>query len=182
MKKSYLLAVIPALMVLTSCAGAGVKEEIKQEPEILEDTLAHEEIFGGVGEAIDLKVKAPRRAAELVKPVTGVQYQQTGEDTYAIRFVAAIADYEGVEATWTRAICEASGTEHNNEGFIERPCEQAYTSLSAAGSAVTPGATPSEFGSGFNYFVVYTVRNIPSSQLDSCLCAYLTLFMCLFNP
>ena len=174
MKKSFLLAVIPALMVLASCAGAGVKEEIKQEPKILEDTLAHEEIFGGVGEALDLKVMTPRRAVELVKPVTGVQYQQTG-DTYAIRFVAAIADYQGVEAVWTRAICESNGTEHNNEGFAEKVCEQAYTSLSAAGSAVTPGATPSEFGTGFNYFVVYTLRNIPSSQLDSCLCAYLTV-------
>lgn len=172
MKKKFLLAVIPALMVLTSCAGAGPKD-VKQAPQIIEDTLAHEEIFGGVAEeVVNLGYRAPRKSAEIAKPITGVQYADQGDGTYAVRYVAAIEDYEGVEAIWTRAVCLSNGNQYKT--FEDKKCTQAYTTLSSSDGEVMPGAVPSAFGS-FNYFVVYTLRNIPSDQLDSYLVAYLTL-------
>ena len=132
MKKKYLLAIIPALLVLTSCSGAGPKD-IKQAPQIVEDTLAHEEIFGGVAEeAINLGYRAPRRSAEITKPVTGVQYADQGDGKYAVRYVAAIDDYVGVEATWTRAVCYANGTQYKT--FEDKKCTQAYTALCSQSS------------------------------------------------
>ena len=170
MKKKFLLMIIPALMALSSCAGAGPKEEIKQEPEMVEDTLAHEEIFGGVAEIVDnMKALAPRKLANpLTKPVTGVQYKDQGDGTYAIRYVAAIADL-GVEAVWTRGVCLPTGSQHKT--FAEKECDAAYTALSSGTSVEVPSLA----GEDFNYFVVYTLRNIPEEQLDSYLFAYLTI-------
>ena len=46
--KKLLLTLVPALMLLGSCAGAQPKAESNL---FLEDTLAHEEIFGSIGDA-----------------------------------------------------------------------------------------------------------------------------------
>ena len=169
MKKKFLLAaVLPALMVLSSCTSLRAAGTVVKDPGILEDTLAHEEIFGGVAE--ELKLDAPYRAIDsMSKPVTGVQYKEQDDGKFAIRYVAAITDYVGVEATWTRGVCYYYGNQYKT--FEEKPCEKAYTAISAEEGVELPSIA----GPEYNYFVVYTLRNIPADQLDSYLFAYLTI-------
>ena len=181
MKKAFLLAVLPAVLVLSSC---GVKPAANDKL-YLEDTIAHEEVFGEAQEAGQLKIRNPRRegevssnpeqsseqqAAPLTAPVVGVQYQPLTNNKYAVRYIAAI-DSLSVTAVWTRDICEASGTRRNQNASRKLVCDKAYSALSSNGEPVTPA----DFDLDAQYFVVYTLRNIPASDLNSYLFAYLTL-------
>ncbi len=171
--------IIPALMVLSACAGAGPKQEVVNlEPEILEDTLAHEELFGEGGQALKLNpYKDPDPSdPSLKKPVVGVQFKAEDDGRYAIRYVAAIAALD-VDAHWTRSICNKNGEQQQtlDNKFVVKEVTTAYTAVSADSDSGDPFATPAAVGEGFNYFVVYTLRNVPVSQIDSYLFAYLTL-------
>ena len=171
MKKKFLLAVIPALMVLTSCAGAGQKAEVKNDNLFVEDTLAHEEIFGESKiEFID-NVKAPLKAPSgPQEPVYGVQYQESGDNVH-MRFIAAIwLAHSSIEVEWTRTMYKGhdNGGEsgHVFKAEADKACTKAYTSL-ANGSEdpVTIAQINSQYGDGddYNYFVVYTMLNIPKT-------------------
>ena len=163
MKKAFLL-ILPALLALSACS-AGPK---KADDVLLEDTLAHEELFGEVGESLDLRVRRLENESEeptrsLSAPAIGVQYLHEN-NKYAIRYVAAISDLS-VTAVWTRNICQSNGTRLKTENS-QIPVTTAYTALSAAGGVAVPES---------GYYVVYTVRNIPESDVNSYLFAYLTL-------
>ena len=173
MKKKFLLAVIPALMVLSSCAGAGQKVEVKNDNLFVEDTLAHEEIFGD-SEIVFQDYKAPLRAPSgPVAPVYGVQYQESGDNVH-VRFIAAIwLANSSIEVEWTRTMYkghltgeEASQSGHVFKAEADKACTKAYTSL-ANGSEepLTIASINSQYGDGddYNYFVVYTMLNIPKA-------------------
>ena len=171
--------IIPALMVLSACAGAGPKQEALQlEPEMVEDTLAHEELFGQGGKAVKLTpYKDPDPSdPSLKKPVVGVQYKEEDDGKFAIRYVAAIAALD-VEATWTRGICDKAGNQQQtaDQKLVDKEVTTAYTAVSADNGSGDSYTTPASVGEGFNYFVVYTLREVPAAQLDSYLFAYLTL-------
>lgn len=180
MKKKFLLTIIPALMILSACAGAQPRQEaVQQEPEFVEDTLAHEEIFGNAGKQIKLtpyKEPAVPSDPSLRKPLVGVQYKDEGGGKYAIRYVAAIAALD-VEATWTRGISDEHGTQQltGDSKFVVKPVTYAYTAVSADSGSGDAYTTPEAVDENFHYFVVYTLRNVPSSHLNSYLFAYLTL-------
>ena len=175
MKKQFLLAVLPALLVLSACS-AGPK---KANNVLLEDALAHEEIFGEVGNAIDLRVRKtavqenndevssqPVGAAKsLSAPAVGVQYQPLTNGYYAIRYVAAINDLD-VSAVWTRNICKSNGERIKTQSS-QVVVTKAYSALAADGGVDLPAEN--------QHYVVYTLRNIPESDLNSYLFAYLTL-------
>lgn len=57
MKKKLFLALLPAVLVLSACNGGAQKEKVNNENDFLEDTLAHDEIFGKAEEGL-----APKRA------------------------------------------------------------------------------------------------------------------------
>lgn len=180
MRRKYLLTIIPAFMILSACAGAGVKQEMVQlEPEMVEDTLAHEELFGQGSQALKLTpYRDPVVPSDpsLKQPAVGVQYKADEGDTYAIRYVAAIAALD-VEATWTRGICDKNGNQQKaNEGkLVEKEVTCAYSAVSADSGSGDAYTTPESVDSDFHYFVVYTLRKVPAEQLDSYLFAYLTL-------
>ena len=179
MKKKLLLTLIPAFMILTACAGAGPKQEAVQlEPEMVEDTLAHEELFGQGGQAVKLTpYKDPDPSdPSLKKPVVGVQYKADGEGKFAIRYVAAIAALD-VEAHWTRGICNKNGVQQKtaNDKYVDKVVTTAYTAVSADSDSGASYTTPAAVGDGFNYFVVYTLREVPAEHVDSYLFAFLTL-------
>ena len=178
MKKKYLLGILPALLVLSSCQAAPKENNLKEET-FIEDTLAHDEIFGQGGEFKKLTpYKDPVVPSDpsLKKPAIGVQYKDDGEGKFAIRYVAAIADLD-VEAHWTRGICDKNGGQQKtpNSKFVDKVVTTAYTAVSADSDSGDPIATPASVGEGFNYFVVYTLREVPADQVDSYLFAYLTL-------
>lgn len=167
--KKFILSILPAFMLLASC---GAKPQVANDV-MLEDTLAHEEAFGAepVGEQLmlDVHYNTPGEGS-LIKPVVGVQYKDDGDGKFAIRYVAAINAVD-VEAVWTRGVCGQNGTQLKTFATFES--HTAYTALSAdAGSEV---AVPSLAGEDYNYFVVYTLRNVPAADLNAYLFAYLTI-------
>ena len=160
MKKKIFFALLAAVMVLPGC-GASSKTNI-----MLEDTLAHEEIFGNAElKLIDLK---PRYAQGFIdldqpEPLIGIQSQDAG-DYFHLRFVAAIdGDYASATAKWFRILYDASGNAVTTKrGDIN--ITAAYTSLKNGESVLTI----SDFNSahndaGYDYFIVYTMRNIPKA-------------------
>lgn len=180
MKKNLLLTIIPALMVLSACAGTAPKQEvIPQEPEFAEDTLAHEEIFGNIGQQVKLTpYKDPYVSSDpsLKTPLVGVQYKDDGDGKFAIRYVAAISALD-VEATWVRGICNSSGVQQltGNDKFVEKPVTYAYKAVSADNGSGDAYTTPESVDSDFHYFVVYTLREVPAEHVNSYLFAYLKL-------
>lgn len=184
MKKRFLIAVLPALMVLAGCAG--VKAQPKANA-MLEDTDAHAEMFGGAGLAFDFNVRkqsnnennndvssqpvgGEKSVDPLKKPKIGVQYLKDGSN-YAIRYVAAIASLD-VEAYWTRGISYKTSSVYKavgtNDDLI---ATKAYEKVNDNGKI----SEAKDEGDGYNYYVVYTLRNIPSNDIDSFLAAYLTI-------
>lgn len=177
MKRKSLLLIIPALMVLSSCAGAGIKQEEKNL--FQEDTLAHEEAFG------ELKLM-PRRELTPVEsagePIVGVQYSSVVGGKRSIRFVAAIkvaggnldeqkASLNNTTAVWTRDIYDASGNRLLTERDSEIVATKAYNAINGGGDELTIA----DFGDGsYSFFVVYTMKNIPVAS-TSYLNAYLTI-------
>ena len=161
------------MMALASCSGLSKQAK----PDIMvEDTLAHEELFGAAEGAVDLRIKKdPIPVDPLKTPKIGVQYQpkyeEGGKYYFAIRFVAAIAS-PNVEAYWTRGVSDKTSTEVKTVGSnANTTVTTAYERVNDNGSVK---AATSE-GEGYNYYVVYTLRNIPEIQADSFIAAYLTI-------
>lgn len=177
MKKQLLLGFLPALLVLSACNGGGqVKEKYD---DLLEDTLAHEEIFDQQEQGL-----APRRLLgpnvgglrfedptpetekeEVGTPYIGVQSIVSG-NTVSFRFVAAVQftdEQRGLAtATWTRAVSKADGTAYPKDTTDPTPaCTTAYKKLSNGVSALTiEDFNAAHNDSTYTHFVVYTLRNI----------------------
>lgn len=187
MNKKVLLFALPIIMALSSCAGASASPK---ENRMLEDTLAHEEIFGEAQEGGKLGFKAPNRLASLSASSVKIGYQinyDSVNQEIAIRFVAAIKD-TGVKAYWHRGFAQANGNIGVNlDGwkykFDEFDADHGkestkyYVSLTDGGEPIKTGATEGTAGyTEFNGFVIYTLKGIPyNTYKDSYLAAYVTL-------
>lgn len=195
MKKKLFLIALPALMVLSGCSKAPIKpveKETLSNTVMFEDTVAHDDLFGDVNLNIK-KLGAPEGdpvgddPSWTKMPKIGVQfsgsykgYERDGEgkptetlvDYYAVRFVAAIAGLESgaVTAEWTRGVSEKDGNEIKalSGGKISTV---EYATLN---NNSVPTNASSE-GTGYNKYIVYTLYDIPASQVDSYVVAYLTL-------
>ena len=167
MKKIVLLMALPALMVLSSCSVGP-----KAKDAMIEDTVAHEEVFGEAKEIGSLGVKKLNRSAsDLIKPKIGVQYRSYSENEtnyLAVRYVAAVATMN-VTATWHKAVVTGAGSELMSLSSIETTT--AYAAVNDGGVVTEP----SDYGEEYNYFVVYTLRKIPEDKADNYVMAYLTL-------
>lgn len=173
MNKKVFLAALPAIMVLTSC---GFRPAANNKV-FLEDTLAHEEIFGGFENAVDLK---PRRAEQenrslesISAPDIGYQIHFEG-DSIAIRFVAAIKE-TAVKAYWRRGVAAPNGTSTKGRDFSNEPQEASkyYLELTDGNSTIKAGEGKY---SSYVGFVVYTIHSIPyTDNKDSYVAAYLNL-------
>ena len=182
MKKKLLIIALPFFMALSSCAAAPFTpvEKANDGDLMLEDTKAHEDLFG------DIKL-APRKLGDpeggsvgedpswTKMPRIGVQfasYTKEAATVYAVRYVAAIAGLEGgaITAEWTRGVSEKTGNEIKSIGGGHFSTVE-YDTLNNGG---TPKAATSE-GTGYNKYIVYTLYDIPAAQVDSYVVAYLTL-------
>lgn len=183
MKKKYLLFTIPTLLALSSCSGIQNSND-QRAFAFQEDTNAHAEIFGGVEESFSFRTKQPLRTmtpgeGSLLQPKIGVQYRPSyqkdkdddgvPENYIAVRFVAAVTALD-VKAIWTRAAYDSDGDRVGVESTVET--KKAYVSLSNGGATTTASAQYS----GYAYYVVYTVYDIPATGFDDyTLVAHLTL-------
>lgn len=172
MNKKLLLIAIPALMVMSSCT---FMESATKVDLFKEDTVANEKVFGEL-QPMNLGVPDADPGADpswTKAPKVGVQFKSYTEsevDYLAVRFVAAIEDTDGMTATWSRAVSEKDSNQikamaHDKVSTVR------YDSLNNGG---TPKAATSE-GSGYEKYVVYSIYNIPATQDESYIAAYLTL-------
>ena len=183
MKKSILLFALPALLALSGCANVNIKAPEKENEFIFaEDADAHSELFGGKEEWFGFK-KQPLLAmtpgeGSLTKPYVGVQYlvdpydkdvngDSIVEECSAVRFIAGVVNLN-VKAVWTRAAY------HVNDGSIvgsRSPVEttKAYTAINDGGDMINATEWADETGSNYpyNYFVIYTIYDIPVASLDN---------------
>ena len=181
MKKIIVLTILSALMVLPSCGARPIQNKV-EEPEILEDTLAHEEIFGET----KLELKEERDAPAFMsseEPIIGIQSQESGSNIH-VRFVAAVkidGDLASATAVWTRTMYydDTGDNETAHKVFkteTEKPAAKAYTTLKNGEDELTISAFNTAHSTSFNYFVVYTMLNIPkATYADYVLKAYVTV-------
>ena len=181
MKKSLLLIALPALLVLSSCNGVNGKVNKDNFEYFKEDTVAHEDFFGGSALA-PKKLGNPEENPSsepgqfTLTPKVGVQfvsYTESAQTLYAVRYVAAVdlTSLDGITAEWTRGVSEKDGNQikslsggHNSTVL--------YASLNNGG---TPKEATSETGGEYKNYLVYSMYGIPASQVDSYIVAYLTL-------
>lgn len=190
MKKKYLLTILPALLVLSSCQVAPKANELKEDI-FIEDTEAHDEIFGNYSKGRKI---APYKLGD--DPVThpdsdasiGVQAlvddkdtPSTADDTISIRFVAPVTFGEGqldpTEAVWTRTVSSPDGSS-TPKAFGTVASTHAYTQLQNGGGVYTIAQfnEAQEPDSAYTHFVVYTLRDIPlETYANYYVSAYLTL-------
>lgn len=177
MNKKALLVVLPALLVLSACQ---IGPKSKDNNIFLEDTLAHEELFGGVdfcGVNTNIRKVDPVEHPDN-DPTIGIQSQQEEGNKVSFRFVAAVSiapeNLESTVANWTRTVSDKDGNAIKTTTQV--PVTTAYTSLSNAGGAYTIDQFNSDHGNAsYTHFVVYTLRNIPNSYSDAFVSAFLTL-------
>ena len=190
MKKKFLIAIIPALLALSACQG-GAQEKVDKNL-FLEDTLAHEEIFGDINFS-DLMPKASKLGQPGIRklgsdpvehpdldPAIGVQSKVESAGYISFRFVAAVEftkeNIGPTNAQWTRTVSKKDGSSYPKDtGNIE--CTTAYTSLSSDGDPYTIDDfnEAQDPDSTYTHFVVYTLRNVPVDSNDYFVSAYLTL-------
>lgn len=190
MRKSLLLIALPALLALSSCNA--IKGNAKQNnfDYFKEDTLAHEEFFGG-SELAPRKLGNPEEDPTsepgqfTLTPKIGVQFQNYTKDVdpdpenvvletfYVVRYVAAVSltSLDGVTAEWKRAVSDKAGDEIKtwNGGQFST---ELYPTLN---SGSTPVNATSESGGEYKNYLVYSMYGIPASHLTSYIAAYLTL-------
>ena len=178
MKKKVLLSVIPAFMLLGSCAGAAPKADLNL---FQEDNLLHEEIFGSV-EGAFRKNRQNAPSVDDSIPYAGVQMgtHVVDEVTYlAVRFIAAIkvtGELEDTTAVWTRTMYKNDGSPFRTTA--PKASKTAYKSVYVGENEFTITQLNTALG-GTEYtdFVVYTMLKIPNDGTYSkySLDAYLTV-------
>lgn len=175
MKKKLLLAVLPALLVLSGCKSpySAAATNVKG---FAEDTVAHEELFGEAEEIsyFEKQVIMNRNPGEAITaPKIGYQIKyDSGTGKLAIRFVAAINDLN-VKAYWKRGVAAPDGSEVASFSDEGQQVTKYYRTITDGPSTITAGVAPY---AGYTGFVVYTVYNIPYSTVkDNYVAAYLSL-------
>ena len=178
MKKVFLLTILPALLVLSSCGRAN---RAPAQEFFKEDTTLHEELFGQLSpRKLGVPDETPGSDPSWTKaPKVGVQFKSyqkdkdddgTPEDYLAVRYIAAIADTEGMTATWSRGVSQKDSNQIRVMAH-DKVSATKYDSLNNGG---TPRAATAE-GSGYEKYVVYSMYDIPASEDESYIAAYLTL-------
>ena len=162
-------------MALSSCSSFS-HEPVKNANGadlMLEDTVAHEDLFGAA--KLPPKMLGIPDETPASGPKVGVQftnYEKESVTYYAVRYVAAIGGLEdgAVTAEWTRAVSDDTGVLVKSFGGGKMSTVE-YDTLNN-------GSTPTDAvdeGTGYNKYIVYSLYDIPASQINSYIMAYLTL-------
>ena len=182
MEKKLLLIVLPALMALSGCSKVADQPELKNDvalQEVVEDNLAHDELFGesqifkgpSIKKMGELDNKANYKIGYQIHFDEGevVDADPDADDKLSIRFVAAIKDsYSSM--VWSRGLTSGSGTEaieftntKKSDGTTPLASTVVYTSLSNNGSdvMVAGGEDPENPYKDYVGFIVYSLTNIP---------------------
>ena len=201
MNKKLLLIALPALMVMSSCTYMSSATNVNKGADLfVEDTLAHEEIFGGEEDTVELGlVKNNPFRATLPEANAKIGYQiqyNSTTDKISIRFIAALTD-SSVNAVWHRGIAQPNGYEGvavtRNKGEtnettlwkykfsgedgdpVDLTSHTKYKAVNNGGVRLVAGETAGY--EDYECFVIYTLMNIPydANMKESYLAAYVSL-------
>ena len=174
MKKGFLLAFLPIVLVLSSCSTASKTNDNY----FIEDTDAHEEIFGALSstqlQTIKLNpYKSLEEGVTLYQPKIGFQRKTNDNGTYSVRFVAAMQSATD-SAYWTRSV-------HNLSGTLAK--DKVTTEVTTVYSIVNGGDMPAlatdvqaEDGTKpYDCYAVYCMLNIPNSYSDYYIDAFISV-------
>lgn len=176
MNKKLLLLALPALMVLSGCGRINNNVTPRNDFDFLqEDTLAHEEIFGGEA----LKGPAIRKMSDVgtdtdYKVGYQIHFDDKGDedvnnDVISIRFIAAIkADYtvkrwtRGVTNYWGNELKALSDHRHDdvNDVDVYFDSHVLYTHLANGAGNDEMTAGDGDFAD-YTGFLIYSLLNIP---------------------
>ena len=185
MKKKLLLLALPMLMALSACSGVSnkqVEKPLNFADVVIEDTLAHDEIFGN--EKLPSLGVRNLDAIDAAQPAFGIQsHEETVEinhvdtECISIRFIAAIKivdrnddhvvddlDLAATNAVWQRTLFEGNGDIVNTPGsFSEMVSQKAYTTLADGGGELTIDDFNNSHlpATDYTHFVVCSLINIP---------------------
>ena len=174
MKKIILLA-IPFMMALSACSGLNNKQN-----NMIEDTLAHEEIFGDLSNCGATKLEPRKSVSEeqLYTPILSFQHKDNGDNTYSLRFIATIQSSQ-MDVEWTRSVHNLSGSTSGGKAKDTITVHTVYEALNDNGKRVNATSIEEEddeLGTKpFRYFAVYCLLNIPNSVSDYYVDAFVTV-------
>lgn len=183
MNRKLVLSIVPALLLLSSCQAPSINHQNNDELDgIIEDTLAHEEIFGKTEFNYQPNIYKEDESTTVTIPTVGIQTkidkgEDDEEDKISIRFVAAIDANDGLDnisAVWTRIMYKADGSVYKESATKEST--KAYTGLASSSDdddVLTIDEFNEEHSTSYTHFVVYTMLNIPLTTycnyfLDAC--------------
>lgn len=175
MRNKLLLIALPALMVMSSCT---YMEHATRVDLFKEDTVAHEEVFGGQA----IQGPAVQRMADVdsdtdYKVGYQIHFDDKGnaddaDDVISIRFIAAIkADYTVMR--WTRGVASKNGGELkalSDHRYDEVKGEDVYFDSKVVYTSLNNGSGVDEMTAGegdfagYTGFIVYSLLNIPYAE------------------
>ena len=177
MNKKLLLTMLPIVLTLSGCAN------IKPIPvnQMIEDTLAHEEIFGDLNDVSFAKKLTPNKAlneGELYTPVLSFQHKNNNDGTYSIRYIATIESKE-MDVVWTRSVHDLNGSTSGGKAKATKQVNTIYESLNDDGERVWAKDVIAKEDDvnvkPFNYYAVYCLLNIPNSVSSYYIDAFVTV-------
>lgn len=160
MKKNSLLKLLSLAILVGGLAKVSTLGEktFKSDEEFVETTKSFS-AFNDHSKAFELG--SPKRASEgedLLASEVKVQISDVDENgKRSIRYVAAISSLD-VDAKFVRTIYNEDGTVF--QASKELDVQYAYDSIMSGDNVVYP----SSYGEGYNYFIVYTLGNVPESH------------------
>ena len=180
MKKKYLIISLLGATAVTSLVGGiaisnlnnnSIKEKVADDL-FVESTDACDDIFGnGLSSFAGGKVTYNKgldanEENALYSPKLGVQVSDVVDHKISIRYTAAISS-TNIDAVWTRTVYDKSG--NVVRGTKNVAVSTAYVALST--SKGLEYATDIAVGDEhpYNYYVIYTLRNIPVDDGDNAL-------------
>ena len=160
MKTKNLLKVLSLAVLLGGLAKVSSFSDFKSSgSELFLESTQGTDMFDDCQEG--LRLQGPRRAQEtgdLLASDVKVQISDVDENgNRSIRYVAAISSL-AVDASFERTIYNEDGSVFAESSV--KAVQYAYESIIANGEEVLP----SSFGEGYNYFIVYTLGNVPESH------------------
>ena len=177
MNKKLLLIALPIVLTLSGCANT----KVAMHNHMVEDTLAHEEVFGNLNDVSFAKKLTPNKAlneGELYTPILSFQHKDNNDGTYSVRFIATIESKE-MDIVWTRSVHDLNGSTTNGKAKGTKQVNTVYESLNDNGERVWATSVEekddNEHTKPFNYYAVYCLLNIPNSVSSYYIDAFVTV-------
>lgn len=147
-----------------------VAEEQKEAYQVKENTVANDEVFSNntysiLGGRVHEANTGNNNINPLEKPKIGFQAAYSRDDDgnsfISIRFSAAIASLD-VSAVWTRAMYDSDGEVYPALKEAQKESTVGYKTLNSNGKSKNAKDETNDLGENpYNYFVVYTLLDIP---------------------